>query len=86
MKTNTEIRRNVWAALNALQCVKNDEDRGEIFGLLETLELVPKASPPKPYVGPLNDAGPDCNHEIDPDCFDGEIRCIHCGGWMGDAE
>lgn len=30
----------VWSALNSLECVKNEEDRGEIFGLLQTLGLV----------------------------------------------
>jgi hypothetical protein len=29
----------------------------------------------------LYDADPECEHELDPDCYSG-IRCLHCKGWF----
>lgn len=29
----------------------------------------------------LWDADPECEHELDPNCWSG-IRCLHCSGWF----
>lgn len=29
----------------------------------------------------LYDADSECQHELDPNCWDG-IKCLHCSGWF----